>query len=77
MPIPKILRLRAQCFDKCVVAFIDAQSDTVREHRGYVPHDMCIGAGDDIELEIDVESGRILNWDYEEFSGGYEDLAFE
>jgi len=77
MPIPKILRLQAQCFDKCVVTFIDSKANTILEQRGYVPYDMCIGGGDDIELEIDVETGRTVNWNYEELGCGYKDLAFE
>lgn len=31
--------------------------------HGYVPLGMCIGGGDDVELEIDIETGQILNWD--------------
>lgn len=30
--------------------------------HGYVPEGMGIGGGDDIELEIDIATGQILNW---------------
>lgn len=29
---------------------------------GYVPLGMCIGGSDDLELQIDVVTGQILNW---------------
>ena len=45
----------------------------MRESDGYVPSGFGIGGGDYIELEIDFETGQILNWkkpsddDVEEF----------
>lgn len=31
------------------------------EHNGYVPN--FLGGGDDVELKIDVLTGKIINWD--------------
>lgn len=30
--------------------------------HGYVPYHMDIGGGDDLQLEIDIATGQILNW---------------
>lgn len=32
------------------------------DYDGYVPGNIGIGGGDDVELEIDLETGQILNW---------------
>jgi hypothetical protein len=32
------------------------------DHDGYVPYDLGIGGGDYIELEINIETGQIINW---------------
>jgi hypothetical protein len=31
-----------------------------REYDGYVPK--FLGGGDDVELDIDLDTGKILNW---------------
>lgn len=31
--------------------------------NGYVPYGLGIGSGDDVELTIDVMTGRIIGWD--------------
>lgn len=33
------------------------------EHEGYVPSDIGIGGSDDIEIEIDIDTGKIVGWD--------------
>lgn len=34
-----------------------------KEHLGYVPFEIGIGGGDYIELEIDVETGKVVGWE--------------
>lgn len=34
-----------------------------KEHEGYVPDDIGIGGGDDIWIEIDIDTGKIIGWD--------------
>lgn len=50
--------INAHCSDLCNITFPDNS-----EYEGYVPYRIGIGGGDDIHLRIDVESGKILNWD--------------
>jgi hypothetical protein len=71
------MRFQAQCFDRFSAQFLDAEGKTILEHRGYVPYDMGIGGGDEIELTVDVETGRIVSWDQAQFLGAYKDLTFE
>lgn len=33
-----------------------------KEHQGYVPDDIGIGGGDDVMLEIDIDTGKIVGW---------------
>ena len=33
------------------------------EYNGYVPSGMGIGGGNYIELDIDLETGKIIGWD--------------
>lgn len=46
-------------------------------YDGYVPNDMCIGGGDDVEMEIDVETGTIIGWDKEKVKAKLEMLKLE
>lgn len=34
---------------------------------GYVPRDLGIGGGDIIEIAIDIETGKIIGWDKDQF----------
>ncbi len=52
----KILSVNAKCSDMC---FVSAGN---LEHDGYVPRNLGIGGWDYIELDIDIETGRILGW---------------
>lgn len=52
----KTLRIQAKCSDLCYTEFEEFSKD------GYVPENIGIGGGDYIELEIDIETGQILNW---------------
>jgi len=59
----KTIRICAKCSDQCFVSLIDAADNTIAEHDGYVP-DFMPGEhyGDYVELDIDRDTGRILNW---------------
>jgi hypothetical protein len=49
--------------DMCSATLTDADGKVLKEHDGYVPSFMPGEHwGDYIILEIDVDSGKILNW---------------
>jgi len=56
-----ILSITAKCSDLCNTFYTDAKKN---EHTSdsYVPENIGIGGGDYIELEIDMETGQILDW---------------
>lgn len=60
----KIVRLKfqAHCDDRFVAFAKDADGNIIAETEGYVPSDLGIGGSDDVELEIDLNTGMILNW---------------
>jgi hypothetical protein len=53
----------AKCSDLCFVSLLNGADETIAEHKGYVP-DFMPGEhyGDYIEIDIDLETGRIRNW---------------
>lgn len=53
----RILRVQAHCSDMCNIDFPNG-----REHEGYVPSGLGIGDGDDVYLDIDIDSGKIVGW---------------
>jgi hypothetical protein len=53
----RVLTVQAHCSDLCNIAFPNS-----REHEGYVPRGLGIGGGDDIRLDIDIDSGKIVGW---------------
>lgn len=59
----KTISINAKCSDLCFTRLNDEAGNAVAEKDGYVP-DFMPGKhyGDYIQLEIDVETGRILNW---------------
>lgn len=59
----KTIKMTAKCSDLCYMNFKNAQGKQVGERDGYVP-DFMPGQhwGDYVELEIDVATGKILNW---------------
>lgn len=68
IPIPTKLVICAHSRDCNNVTAYDVEGSSIELTsftHGYVPLGMCIGGGDDIELEIDVATGTILNWDAE------------
>ena len=57
------IRINAKCSDCCFTQALDADGNVLAEKDGYVP-DFMPGQhfGDYIELSIDVQSGKLLNW---------------
>jgi hypothetical protein len=57
----KILTIQAKCSDLCNVGYTNDKFEEF-SHDGYVPEGIGIGGGDYIEIEIDVETGKVRNW---------------
>jgi hypothetical protein len=57
------IRISAKCSDLCYSELQDDQGRALAEHDGYVP--ACMPGehyGDYVMLDIDLETGQILNW---------------
>jgi hypothetical protein len=53
----------AKCSDLCHINFKDEHGNSIGERDGYVPDWMPENHyGDYVELEIEIATGRILNW---------------
>jgi hypothetical protein len=62
MPI-KTLRVCAKTVDRCAITFLNEKGESVGERDCYVPNYFPEDHyGDYLELDIDVETGQILNW---------------
>lgn len=60
---PAVLRISAKCSDLCWMALDDADGNKIGEHDGYVPGWMPgEHYGDYVMLDIDIETGRIIDW---------------
>lgn len=61
----KILRISAKCSDMFHASLIE-DGRTIREHDGYVPdwfpNPQAGHYGDYVEMDIDIETGKIINW---------------
>lgn len=58
----KVMVIHGHSVDRNHFRFKDENGRTLFDKEGYVPSDLGIGGGDDIELEIDIKTGQILNW---------------
>ncbi len=57
------INISAKCSDLCSTTVYDGEGDPMgSEAQGYVPSFMPDGGGDYIDLEIDIKTGKILNW---------------
>ena len=63
MSKPKTISISAKCADLFCAALVDEQGNDLCEYQGYVP-DFFPGRhwGDYVMLDIELESGKILNW---------------
>ena len=59
----KTVKIYAHCRDCCNVELKDENGNELKEHQGYVPDWFPAGGGDDVRMEIDNETGKILNWE--------------
>ena len=61
---PKSVSINAKCSDLCFAQLIGTDGKIMgQEHDGYVPEWMPgEHFGDYVEIEIDLETGKILNW---------------
>jgi hypothetical protein len=60
----KVISFTAKCSDMFSGQLLDDKGETITEHYGYVP-DWFPGKhyGDYVILDIDIETGQILNWE--------------
>lgn len=57
----RILNLNGKCSDLCYAEY-SVDGKIVAKSDGYVPDIKGIGGGDYIEMDIDLDTGQILNW---------------
>jgi len=62
--VPKIISISAKCSDGFYMSVNDMNNQHIASYSGYVPSFMPErgGYGDYVQLDIDIETGRILNW---------------
>lgn len=53
----RTMSIFAHSRDCTVISFPNGE-----ERDGYVPDGLGIGGGDDVELEIDIDTGQIIGW---------------
>ena len=59
----KVIRMCAKTSDACSLTFLDDKENEVGSRDGYVPKYFPGNHyGDYVEFDIDVETGKILNW---------------
>jgi hypothetical protein len=67
--IPKTIIVNAKCSDQCNLVFKNETGNIIADYNGYVPSwlgndqfcsELCYG--DYVELEIDLKSGKIIDW---------------
>lgn len=60
---PTTVHISAKCSDMCITEIMDEKGNVIAEHDGYVPSFMPDQHwGDYVILEIDIATGKILNW---------------
>ena len=76
--VVKTITVSAKCSDCCYTQALDADGKVLYSKDGYVP-DFMPGKhyGDYVELEIDVNTGKILNWETPDTAKIREDLMDE
>ena len=59
----KTIKIHAKCSDMCNAELLDQDGAAIHENDGYVPGFMPGDHyGDYLILDIDIETGNILNW---------------
>jgi len=61
---PKVISISAKCSDLFSMSVKDENNQPIASYSGYVPSFMPSegGYGDYVQMEIDIATGRILNW---------------
>ena len=73
----KVLSITAKVNDRFIATLI-VDGKGVKTHNGYVPKFMPEDHyGDYVELEIDIETGQILNWSKPSYEEVYNQLNGE
>lgn len=63
MSKPKTIQISAKCSDGFGAYVFDEAREIVGDYQGYVPDFLSGDMGEDyIDLEIDLDTGKILNW---------------
>jgi len=62
--VPKVISISAHCRDMFDMSVMDAKGNCIADYDGYVPSFMPNGGGygDAVEMDIDIETRRILDW---------------
>jgi hypothetical protein len=62
--LPAVIRINAKCSDLFGAQFVDEAGNNVADYDGYVP-DFMPGQhwGDYVEIDVDLKTGKILNWE--------------
>ncbi len=62
--VPKTIEISAKCSDRFSMSVKDENNQYIANYSGYVPSFMpnLGGYGDYVQTEIEIETGRILNW---------------
>lgn len=57
-----IIGVNGKVCDSGTYVLMDTNRNTIKEHDGYVPDFFPGGGGDYLELDIELATGKILNW---------------
>lgn len=61
--LPAVIRINAKCSDLFGAVFADETGNAVADYSGYVPEFMPGQHwGDYVEIDVDLKTGQILNW---------------
>lgn len=58
----RTLSVCAKCSDCFSGALVNEAGQVIHRYDGYVPSNLGIGGGDYVEFNIDLYTGKILNW---------------
>lgn len=57
-----VLQVCGKTADSCSIVAVDSEGKTLADYSGYVPRIFPGGDEDYLDFQIDVATGRILNW---------------
>jgi len=60
--VPRTISICAPCSDRFDMSVIDTNGKCIANYDGYVPSFIPNSYGDYVDMNIDIETGRILNW---------------